>query len=453
MSPKTVVNYACTECATEHTKWSGRCPDCGAWNTLEEVAAGPVGTVKAERLAVTPISQITAAPVSRLATASAEFDRVLGGGFVPGSLILLGGEPGIGKSTLLLQICGSLNAMGTILYVSGEESLEQIGLRATRLGVADERLKLVAATDAERIIRTIVAEKPSLVIVDSIQTLSTDRFQSGAGSVTQVRESASRLQVIAKEQRVPIVVVGHVTKDGTIAGPKVLEHLVDVVLYLEGEKFHGFRLLRGAKNRFGPSDEVGVFTMEEDGLADVADAAAVFAVERPEPVPGISVTATLEGTRVLLVELQALTVETAFGYPKRTASGYDVNKLQLLIAVLSRHAGLKLASADVYFNVSGGYRLSEPATDLAAAVTVASALKNRPLAAQTLVIGEVGLSGEVRPVQSLGKRLSEAKRAGFIRAIVPKQTLKQRPPGLEIIPVTSVSEAVSAALGGDSRAS
>lgn len=452
--PKVTVNYVCVECAAEHAKWAGRCPACGAWNTLEEAAQSerPRGSA-ASALPTTSLSEVTADTVTRLQTGSAEFNRVLGGGFVPGSVILLGGEPGIGKSTLLLQMCGSVASEGTVLYISGEESREQIGLRAKRLGIHDPGIHLLAATDADSIIQTIVSAKPSLVIIDSIQTLFTDRFQSGPGSITQVRESAARLQIAAKEHAIPIALVGHVTKEGTIAGPKVLEHLVDAVLSLEGDKYHGFRLLRGAKNRFGPTDEVGVFSMDEDGMQDVADAAGMFAAERNKPVPGTGLTASLEGTRVLMAELQALTVETSFGYPKRTANGFDLNKLQLLVAVLSRHVGLKLASSDVYFNVSGGYRVTEPAADLAAALTVASALQNRPMVPHSVALGEVGLSGEVRPVQSIAKRLEESARAGVTTAIIPHQAIKRTVPGIKTIQVRTVAEAVKASQEVGIRAS
>lgn len=443
--PKVTVNYVCTECGAEHAKWAGRCGSCGAWNTLEEASRAdrPPGTAVAA-LETTSLAEISAGTVTRLQTHSPEFNRVLGGGFVPGSVILLGGEPGIGKSTLLLQMCGGVAESGPVLYVSGEESQEQIGLRARRLGINHAATHLLAATDVDRIIQTIAETKPSLVIIDSIQTLFTERFQSGPGSLTQVRESAARLQVVAKRQAVPVVLVGHVTKDGSIAGPKVLEHLVDAVLNLEGDKYHGFRLLRGAKNRFGPTDEVGVFTMDEDGLQDVSDAAGMFAAGRSKPVAGTGLTASLEGSRVLMVELQALTVETSFGYPKRTANGFDLNKLQLLVAVLSRHAGLKLSTADVYFNVSSGYRVSEPAADLAAAVTIVSALQNRPMPAHSVVLGEVGLSGEVRPVQGLAKRLEEASRAGIKTALVPHQAVKRQVGDIRIVPVRTVAEAVKA---------
>lgn len=444
---KTLTQYICTECAAVHSKWAGRCTQCGTWNSLEEAmqsSSTPAGAV-AKPLTVTPVSAVTAQAVSRLQTASVEFDRVLGGGFVPGSVVLLGGEPGIGKSTLLIQLCSHLGRHAEVLYVSGEESVEQIGLRAQRLGISGDSVKLVAGTDTDRVIQTIMQNPPSVVIIDSIQTLASDRYQSAPGSVSQVRESAARLQVVAKEHGISVVLVGHVTKEGSIAGPKVLEHLVDVVLYLEGERFHGHRLLRGVKNRFGPTDEVGVFAMDEEGMHDVTNPAAAFVdSERPHSA-GTGMTVTQEGTRALLVELQALTVETSFGYPKRTANGFDVNKLQLLIAVLSRHAGLKLGSADVYFNVSGGYRLQDPGADLAAALTVASGLLQVPPPPQTVVLGELGLSGEVRPAMGMSRRLAEAARAGMTHAIVPKKlpAKLKAPTGLKLWPVATVAEAVA----------
>lgn len=452
--PKTQTSYVCSACGTSHPKWAGRCPSCGAWNTLEEAAA--VSPAQAGRFAETrlltamPLTKIAVDEARRLSTGFAEVDRPLGGGIVPGSIILVGGEPGIGKSTLLLQVSGNLAKDREVLYVSGEESPEQLALRAKRLGVVAPSLKILPATNSDNVARTLAETMPKLAIVDSIQTMSTDRFSSGPGSITQVRESAAQLQAVAKEHGVPVIIVGHVTKEGSIAGPKVLEHLVDVVLYLEGEKWHGYRLLRGAKNRFGPTDEVGVFTMDEQGLADVTDPAGVFVDEATTNKPGTAVTASLEGTRTLFVEVQALSVPTSFGYPKRTASGIDLNKLQLLIAVLSKHAGLKLASLDLYCNVSGGYQLREPGGDLAVALAIASAVQGKPVTAGTVVIGELGLSGEVRPVQRLAKRLEEAARTGFRRAIVPRQSMpKKLPTKFSCESVATVGEAVRVALSGE----
>lgn len=448
--PKTNLVFICNECGADHPRWAGRCQDCGAWNSLEETqvrpaAAGPKGSTKSGAPALKPVllDSIKAADVTRLPTGSAEFDRVLGGGIVPGSVVLLGGDPGIGKSTLLLQLAGRLK-QGTVLYVSGEESAEQISLRAQRLGISGKNMAVLAATDVDSIIQTILDTSPQLVIIDSIQTTQTERFSSGPGSITQVRESAARLQTVAKAHHVSTILVGHVTKEGAIAGPRVLEHMVDAVLYLEGEKFHGFRLLRGVKNRFGPTDEVGVLMMEEEGLVDVDSPAGVFIDEQSVTSPGAAVTASMEGTRALLVEVQALGVETSFGYPKRTASGFDTNRLQLLIAVLTKQAGLRLGSSDIYANVSGGFRLTEPAADLAMALAIASAVRNQAVLDKSVVIGEIGLSGEIRPVRDLKRRLEEAARNGFTGAIIPDQKMTDAP--LRTIKVRSVAQAVSEGL-------
>ncbi len=452
--PKTTIAYVCNACGASHSRWAGRCATCGAWNTLEETASvappkrgarfSPSGSNGSAALEPTPISALKAHTVRRIQLQSAELNRVLGGGIVPGSVVLLGGEPGIGKSTLLLQVSGEVAADRPVLYVSGEESAEQIGLRAERLGISADQLLLLSATDTDAVIQTVIARQPGLVIIDSIQTMATEQFSSGPGSLTQVRESAARLQTVAKSQNVPIILVGHVTKDGTVAGPKLLEHLVDAVLYLEGEKWHGHRLVRGVKNRFGATDEVGVLEMTEGGLRDVTDPAGVFLSEGTAGTPGTAVTATLEGTRSLLVEVQALAVDSSFGYPKRTASGADLNKLQLLIAVLTKQAGLKLASSDVYLNVSGGYRLGEPAADLAIALAVAGAVRNQKLKPGTVVLGEVGLSGELRPVTGIGKRLEEARRSGMTAAIIPyRGQPEQLPRGLEVTAVKNVAEAVA----------
>ncbi|MSU76022.1 DNA repair protein RadA [Patescibacteria group bacterium] len=453
--PKTATKYICNECAAEQSKWAGRCPDCGAWNSLEETVVAVVGKSTAARGRATgsivePVSlpkPTKAGSGDRIATGSAEFDRVLGTGIVPGAVVLVGGEPGIGKSTLLLQVAAAVAGDGTVLYVSGEESAEQIALRAERLGVGSDSLKIAGTTQTEDVAATVAAMQPRLVIVDSIQTLVTDQFSSSAGSVAQVRESAARLQAVAKAHRVPVILVGHVTKEGSLAGPKVLEHVVDVVLSLEGERFHGHRLLRGAKNRFGPTDEVGVFEMREDGLQDVSDPAGLFVDPETADASGTAVAAVLEGSRALLVEVQALSVPSSFGYPKRTSSGYDLNKLHLIAAVLMRHAGLKVDTLDLYLNVSGGYRLQEPAGDLAVALAIAGASTNRRTIPRSVAIGEVGLSGEIRSVGGLERRLTEAKRAGVKLAIIPKRGAKiKAPAGMKVVPVGSIKEAIAAGL-------
>jgi DNA repair protein RadA/Sms len=405
-----------------------------------------------EALPSVPLTDIAKGSVERLTTGSTEFDRVLGGGVVPGAVMLLGGEPGIGKSTLLLQTAATLSQHGTVLYVSGEESAEQIGLRGRRLGLDAKGLSLVASTDADAVIQTILDAGPSAVIIDSIQTMATDQYASGAGSVTQVREVATRLGAVAKSQRIPIVLVGHVTKEGEVAGPKLLEHLVDTVLYLEGERFHQQRLLRGAKNRFGPTDEVGVLEMEESGLTDVANPSAAFLGDAESERLGSAVTATLEGTRCLLAEVQALTVATSFGYPKRTASGFDLNKLHLLLAVLTRHAKVAVATHDVYVGVSGGFKLAEPGTELSVALAVASAIKGRPLKKGVVAVGECGLAGEIRPVAGIAKRIEEAKRAGFTEIIVPERGLPtKRPSGITVTGVKRIEQAIAAALEPEAK--
>lgn len=449
---KTATKYICNQCGAEQSKWTGRCGNCGAWNSLEETAIAAKsgsGTVRSSGTLVEPVAlpkPRRSDRVPRIPTGSTEFDRVLGGGIVPGSVVLLGGEPGIGKSTLLLQVAAAVAGKGDVLYVSGEESANQIALRADRLGVGSDNLKIAGSTQTEDVAATVAATGPRLVVVDSIQTLVTDQFSSGAGSLTQVRESASRLQAVAKAHHIPIILVGHVTKEGSLAGPKVLEHVVDVVLSLEGERYHDHRLLRGTKNRFGPTDEVGVFAMRENGLQDVGDPAGLFVDQDTAEASGTAVAAVLEGSRALLVEVQALSVPTSFGYPKRTASGYDLNKLHLLAAVLMRHAGLKVGGLDLYLNVSGGYRLQEPAADLAVALAVAGAVINRKAIPRSVAIGEVGLSGEIRSVGGAERRLAEAKRAGVKTAIVPQRGNAKAPAGLKLVRVRNLKEAIAAGL-------
>jgi DNA repair protein RadA/Sms len=450
--PKTAIKYVCSSCGAEHSKWGGRCSECGAWNSLEEtaVAAKPSAFSRqpaGQSLKPEPLSQAKAVPTARISTGSGEFDRTLGGGIVPGSVVLVGGEPGIGKSTLLLQVAAAVAKSGEVLYVSGEESGDQLSLRASRLGVDASGLKVLTATRSEDVIATITNQTPALVVIDSIQTQATDQFSSGAGSVTQVRESAARLQAIAKAHGIPVVLVGHVTKEGSLAGPKVLEHVVDVVLYLEGERFQGHRLLRVAKNRFGPTEEVGVFEMDEAGMKDVTNPSGLFVDPATAGAPGTALTTVLEGSRALLVEVQALAVPTSFGYPKRTASGFDLNKLHLLAAVLMRHAGVKVASLDLYLNVSGGYRLQEPAGDLAVALAIAGAATGRTTKPGTVVLGEVGLSGEIRPCRGLAQRLAEAARSGAKSAIVSKRgTPSNSIRGLTVIPVATIAEAIAKGL-------
>ncbi len=464
--------YVCQGCGDAFLRWEGQCRSCGAWNSLVETAVRTPtrGTRTATRATgggpgvPVPLAAVSADDVPRLAIGVAELDRVLGGGLVPGSLVLVGGEPGIGKSTLLLQaaagLVGSTEAPGRVLYASGEESAGQVRLRAARLGIvpgrAAEAIRLVAETDVGRIVELAREERPTLLIVDSIQTASVDELEGPAGSVGQVRESALRLMELAKADGIAVVLVGHVTKDGTLAGPKTLEHLVDVVLALEGERYSPLRLLRATKNRFGSTEEVGVFEMGELGLSELSDPARAFLVEHETVAPGSIVAPTLEGSRPLLVEVQALTASTAYGTPRRAASGLDPSRLALLIAVLGRRAGVGLGSHDVYANLAGGFAVDEPALDLPVALALASAFRDRPVRPSTVAIGEVGLLGELRAVAGLERRLREAARLGFARAVVPRPPHGATGPsvsGLEIIGVATLAEAIEAALEPAARRS
>ncbi len=419
--------------------------------TARARSAAPVAVPR-----LTPLSEIDEAESGRIAVGIGEIDRVLGGGIVPGSLVLLGGEPGIGKSTLVLAVCGTVAraAGGRVLYASGEESASQLRMRAGRLGLAGrgvgDAIDVLPETSVERIVAAAESSSPALLVVDSIQTLTTDELEGPAGSVGQVRQATARLQAYAKEHGVPTILVGHVTKDGTLAGPKTLEHIVDVVLTLEGERFSGLRLLRSSKNRFGSTEEVGVFEMAADGLREVADPGAAFIEAATLGAAGVSVAASLEGSRPLLVEVQALVAPQAHGSPRRTASGLDTQRLALLIAVLARRAGLNLASHDVYASIVGGLAVEEPAIDLPLALALASALRERPIISGTVLCGEIGLTGELRAVHGLGRRLREAARLGFSRAVIPRQLGRDEPvedvPGIEVVRVATVRDAVAASL-------
>ncbi len=414
--PKSNIIYVCESCGNEFPVWSGKCSACGAWNSLKEFKPTAIKAGKrAQPAQVTLFDKIKTTGLERTSTKFAEVDRVLGGGIVSGSVILIGGEPGIGKSTLLMQVASKINK---VLYVSGEESPAQLKIRADRLGIKSNNALLVE-TDVNIISATIEEMKPSLAVIDSIQTMFDETYPSTAGSLVQVRECALKLQQLAKRSGVPIVLVGHVTKEGTVAGPRTLEHLVDVVLYLEGERYHENRILRTVKNRFGATDEIGIFQMGETGLVEVKNPSQVFLKERLA-VAGSVVTATIEGTRPLLVEIQALTTPTVFGYPRRTASGFDLNRLQLLIAVLIKRAGINLSGQDVYVNVVGGFKLREPACDLAVAAAIASAYKNKQIKDKYCIFGELGLSGEIRPVLASEKRAKEASRLGFAQTVKNK---------------------------------
>ncbi len=454
--------YVCGTCGAESLRWEGHCRSCGGWNTLVEAPhvrgrSGAARSRPAATPAVTALADLAADEAQRHSLGIAELDRVLGGGLVTGSLVLLGGEPGIGKSTLVLALCGAMVRAvsgSSVLYASGEESAAQLRLRAARLGLTAEpvasRVSILAETSVEGIVAAAEAARPRLVVVDSIQTLTVDELEGPAGSVGQVRAAAAVLQAYAKQNSVPVVLVGHVTKDGTLAGPKALEHLVDVVLTLEGERFAGLRLLRAAKNRFGSTEEVGVFEMTAAGLREVADPAAAFLEPASLGAPGVAVAATLEGSRPLLVEVQALVAPQAHGSPRRTAAGVDPQRLALLIAVLGRRAGINLASHDVYASLVGGLSVAEPQIDLPLALALASSLRNRPLRGGLVAVGEVGLTGELRPATGLERRLREALRLGFRRAIVPAGAGHAGEPagtdGLDIVYAANLRQALAGAL-------
>lgn len=402
----------------------------------------------ANAAALQPLMRIAQEGQSRVDVGISEFNRVLGGGMVPGSLVLLGGDPGIGKSTLILQVAGQVaESNGPVVYVSAEESAQQIRLRADRLGVQSDNVLVLSETNLEQILVTAEEANPGLVVIDSIQTVMLDDITSAAGSVSQVRECTSRIMQWAKPKNIPVFVIGHVTKEGTIAGPRVLEHIVDAVLYLEGERFHQYRILRGVKNRFGSTDEVGVFEMIGAGLREVKNPSEAFLEERSTLAPGSTVAVTMEGTRPILVEVQALATPSSFSMPRRSANGLDSNRLQLLVAVLQKRVGLGLGTQDVYANVVGGMRIMEPAADLAVAVAVSSSLREKPVDQGTVCIGEIGLSGEIRSVNHLERRIQEASRMGFRRAIVPERSANLPPAsrlGIEIVKVGTAAEAIEA---------
>lgn len=424
---KTKSVYICSECGQQYPKWAGRCNSCGAWNTLEETLIQPkshsvVNT--AGRLSVSSIASLDFEDETRYQTGMSELDRVLGGGLVKGSLVLLGGDPGIGKSTLLLQICGSLGKAKSVLYISGEESERQIKLRAQRLSVDSKGLYISSCTDCDVIIQGIKEHKPDVVIIDSIQTMQLSEIQSAPGSLVQVRECTQSFMQAAKSMDISIFLVGHVNKDGGIAGPKVLEHIVDTVLYFEGDKQLSYRILRAAKNRFGSTNEIGVFEMQDKGLAEVQNPSAMLLTGRPAGVSGISVLCTIEGTRPVLAEVQALVSKTAFTSPRRMSEGFDYNRLCVLLAVLEKRTGYSFGGFDVYINVIGGLKIDEPASDLAIALALFSGLCDKPIGDDVAVFGEVGLGGEIRAVSYIRERVREAERMGFTKCIVPKASLK-----------------------------
>jgi DNA repair protein RadA/Sms len=466
---KTRTHYVCQSCGRSAAKALGRCPQCGEWDTYVEKIRESSSPKQAKAsfggvlTKPSPIAKVNGGGQQRLPLSIGEFARVLGGGVVPGSLVLIGGDPGIGKSTLLLQTAMEMAAAGTVLYVSGEESPAQIKMRAERLRrsvrVADgnstqedlpDDLLLLTETNLEVILQQVSNVKPSILIIDSIQTVYDPAVESSAGSVTQLRETADRFRQLAKTSNLPIFLIGHVTKEGVIAGPRLLEHMVDTVLYLEGDRFQAYRLLRAVKNRFGATSEVGVFEMAERGMIEVPNPSEAFLAERVVNAPGSAIAVTMEGTRPLLVEVQGLTSPTAFGNPRRSANGTDPNRLLLLSAVLTRRLGLKLGEQDIFVNVVGGLRVSEPAADLAIAAAIASSVKDQPLRADTVLIGEVGLSGELRAVPQTPERLREAKALGFKSAVVPKRLRKGEkwPKGIEVKEARTLKEALKLGLVG-----
>ncbi len=445
MAGKQKSVYVCSECGGQFPKWSGRCPLCGEWNTIAEeiVTAQRAGSPAVRRVEITTMDGVDTGAETRYLTGIGELDRVLGGGIVPGGLMLIGGDPGIGKSTLLLQICGHLSEKFRILYVSGEESARQIKLRAERLSVGGENLLLLCETDMDAVLEAIRAEKPDVVIVDSIQTVSLSEVASSPGSVTQVRECASALMREAKQNDIPIFIVGHVNKDGAIAGPKVMEHIVDCVLYFEGDPHSNYRMLRCAKNRYGSTNEIGVFEMQNIGLCEVENPSMMLLSGRPKNVSGTCVACVMEGTRPLLAEVQGLVSPTGFGNPRRMSTGFDGNRLALLLAVLEKRAGYFFSNLDTYLNVIGGLRLDEPAADLPVALALISGLKDKPMDEGVVAFGEIGLAGELRAVSGAEQRIAEAARLGFTRIIVPAHTLKSLHGSypIEVIGAATVREA------------
>lgn len=425
---KTKIIYVCENCGYQTSKWIGRCPSCEAWNSFRENIKEPESRFH-KGLKGSPAKTETInkeiPDSNRFSTGINEFDRVLGGGIVQGSLILLAGEPGIGKSTITLQLCENLSAQGKrILYIAGEESCEQISMRAKRLSLELKNLSLISETSIETILATIDRESPNFVIVDSIQVVYSEQIPATPGTISQVRTCTEGIMELIKKLKIPTLLIGHVTKDGLLAGPRALEHLVDAVLYIEGDRYQNFRILRGIKNRFGSTDEVGIFEMAENGMREVKNPSALFLSDTKEPKIGSIITVTMEGTRPILIEVQALTNPTNFGYPKRTASGIDINRLNLLLAALQKHTGVNLQNQDVYVNVTSGFRLQEPACDLAVLLAILSSFYKKPLPINLAAIGEVGLSGEIRNVSQLDKRLKEAKKLGFAKIANPENIKK-----------------------------
>lgn len=447
--------YVCRECGFETPKWNGKCPNCGAWNSLEETESAPVtkanlsaaksGIDLSDRIVSLSDAEASADEV-RYHTGLKELDRVLGGGLVKGSMVLLGGEPGIGKSTLLLQICQHLGQNHTILYVSGEESIRQIKLRAQRLGVDSENLYLLAESDAMSICETVSINKPDIVIIDSIQTMSVREINSTPGSITQVRESTNLFMKTAKNEEIPFFIVGHVNKDGAIAGPKVMEHIVDAVLYFEGDRNLSYRILRAVKNRFGSTNEIGVFEMMDSGLEQVENPSAMLLSGRPGGVSGCCVACTMEGSRPILAEVQALVTKSGMQAPRRVSTGFDFNRVWMILAVLEKRMGYYFGNLDVYVNIIGGLRITEPAADLPVAMALYSSLTDKAISEDVIAFGEIGLGGELRGVSHLQQRIEEAARLGFTKAIVPRHSIKNMRPveGIEVVGVSNLKQAFGA---------
>ena len=454
MTGKTKTLYICNECGYESAKWYGCCPSCGEWNTMEEEFR-TAQQQKSSKSAVKSVSALRIDEIDvddeiRFKTGMQELDRVLGGGIVKGSLVLLSGDPGIGKSTILLQICEYLGRNLRILYVSGEESARQIKLRAKRLGVSTENLFIMTQTDVESIVEFIKSDKPDLVIVDSIQTMSISEISSSPGSITQVRESTNLFMHCAKGLGIPTILVGHVNKDGNIAGPKVLEHIVDCVLYFEGERHLSYRILRAVKNRFGSTNEIGVFEMLDKGLVEVINPSLMLISGKPKNTAGTCIACVMEGSRPILAEVQGLVSATNYGNARRMATGFDYNRMSMLLAVLEKRSGYFFSTSDAYINIVGGLRLDEPATDLSVALALISSLKDTPIRDDTLAIGEIGLGGELRAVSFCEQRVKEAERLGFSRCIIPKHNLKTLSDGfkgnIEIVGASNVNEAFNASI-------
>ena len=446
---KSKTIFVCSECGNESSKWLGKCPACNSWNTfyeqkiVETKAGGHKDLAKSENKPQ-KLNSYEAKETLRTSTGFGELDRVLGGGLVKGSLVLLGGEPGIGKSTLILQICDKVKGEGKVLYVSGEESAEQIKMRADRLGIHNDDILFLGETDIDVVNQAIIEVNPKLVIIDSIQTMYSEEISAAAGSVSQVREITSQVMRVCKSRAITTIIIGHVTKEGNIAGPRVLEHMVDTVLYLEGERYFSYRVLRGVKNRFGSTNEIGMFEMNEEGMCEITNPSDILISEREDNPAGSCIVSSIEGTRAILIELQALTTQSIFGFPKRTANGTDYNRLALLIAVLEKRAGIMLGSQDIYLNLVGGIRVNEPSIDLGMMMAVVSSFKNVAIPKDMVIIGEVGLTGEVRRINLIDKRLKEAEKLGFKSCIIPESNKKdlKETYKLDIISVSNINEAM-----------